>query len=119
CASLGLLISNDSTARRLAYKLHTEHPANRAFAATYAFALHSEGKTAEGLRLLENMSEQELRQPSLAAYYVMLLVENRELDRARSFLVDAERATLLPEEKQLLTAATAKILTHENTISQR
>lgn len=119
CASLGLLISGDGTARRLAYKLHAEHPANRAFAATYAFALHTEGKTAEGLRLLENMSEQERRQPALAAYYVVLLVENRELDRARSFLVDAERATLLPEEKQLLTAATAKILTQENTISQR
>ncbi len=119
CASLGLLINGDSTARRLAYKLHAEHPANRAFAATYAFALHTEGKTAEGLRLLQDMSEQELRQPTLAAYYVVLLVENRELDRARSFLVDAERAALLPEEKQLLMSATAKLLAHENAISQR
>ena len=119
CASLGLLISNDSTARRLAYKLHLEHPDNRAFAATYAFALHTEGKTDEALRLLETMSERELRQPALAAYYVVLLVENGELDRARLFLIDAERAVLLPEEKQLLTNATAKLFADENAISQR
>ncbi|MDQ2918854.1 MAG: hypothetical protein M3R10_03110 [Verrucomicrobiota bacterium] len=119
CASLGLLLSGDSTSRRLAGKLHNEHPTSRAFAATYAFALHTEGKSAEGLRLLENMSEQELRQPALAAYYVVLLVANKELERARSFLIDAQRASLLPEEKQLFAGATEKILAHENAISQR
>ena len=109
-ASLGLLLNSDSTARRLASKLHEEHPANRAFAATYAFALHTEGKRAEALRLLETLKEQELRHPSIAAYYVMMLVENGNLERARSFLVDARRAALLPEEQQLLDAAARKLI---------
>ncbi len=74
CASLGLLVSADSTSRRLALKLHTEHPTNDAFAAIYAFALHTEGKLAEGLKILETLKEEELRNPPVAAYYVVMLV---------------------------------------------
>ena len=34
-----------------------------------------------------------------------MLVENGKLARAQSFLAEAERAQLLPEEQQLLTGA--------------
>jgi len=110
CASLGLLLTGDSTARRLALKLHTEHPANRAFAATYAFALHTEGKFVEGLKVMESLKENELRHPSIAAYYVVMLVESGHLERARAYLANAKSAALLPEEQQLLNAATRKLL---------
>jgi Flp pilus assembly protein TadD len=110
CASLGLLLSGDSTARRLAAKLHTEHPKNRAFAATYAYALHTEGKYAEGLEVIERLKDQELRHPAIAAYYVVMLTDNGKLEQARSFLGDANRATLLPEEQKLLATATRKLL---------
>jgi hypothetical protein len=113
CASLSLLLHGDSTARRLALKLHQEHPANRAFAATCAFALHTEGKVADGLRVLENLKEEELRHPSIAAYYVVMLVESGNLTRARSYLVDARRAALLPEEQQLLDVAARKLMADE------
>ncbi|MCA1659263.1 MAG: hypothetical protein LC642_01795, partial [Verrucomicrobiaceae bacterium] len=104
------LLNGDSTARRLALRLHSEHPANRAFAATYAFALHCEGKLAEGLKVIEKLNDEELRVPALAAYYVVMLVENGKLERARSFLTYAERASLLPEERQLLATATRKLV---------
>ncbi|HEV3409704.1 MAG TPA: hypothetical protein VG095_05395, partial [Chthoniobacterales bacterium] len=110
CASLGLLLNGDSTARRLALRLHNEHPNNRAFAATYAFALHSEGKRAEALRVIEKLKEEELHVPAIAAYYVVMLVENGKLERARAFLAHAERASLLPEERQLLANATRKLV---------
>jgi predicted Zn-dependent protease len=109
CASLGLLITGDSTARRLATKLHTEHPANAAFAATYAFALHTDGKTAEGLKVLASLPEAQLRNPAIATYYFVMLVENGEVERAQSYLEIARTATLLPEEQQLLAAATRKL----------
>ena len=109
CASLGLLLHADTTSRRLASRLHNEHPTNRAFAATYAFALHTEGKFADGLKLMESMKEEDLRHPTLAAYYVVMLVENGHLERARAFLVDAKRASLLPEEQQLLDFAVRKL----------
>ena len=114
CASLGLLLHGDSTARRLAARLHTEHPANRAFAATHAYALHTAGKTAEALELMERMKEEELRHPAIAAYYVVMLVENGKLDRARSFLPNARRAMLLPEEQLLLSSATRKLVAVES-----
>ncbi|MFL6539876.1 MAG: hypothetical protein ACJ8HU_03865, partial [Chthoniobacterales bacterium] len=110
CANLGLLVSNDSTARRLALKLHHEHPDDRAFAATYAYALHTEGKRAEALKVLEKLKEEELRNPAIAAYYVVMLTDDGKLERARSFLGDAQRATLLPEEQQLLDAAVRTLL---------
>ncbi len=113
CASLGLLLSADSTARRLAAKLHSEHPTNRAFAATHAYGLHTEGKTAEALRLMESLQDEALRYPSIAAYYVIMLVQDGQLERARPYLLDAKRAALLPEEQQLLTAATRKLLPGE------
>ncbi len=110
CASLGLLTAPDTSARRLALRLHAEHPAQAAFSATFAYALHTEGKRTEALRVLEELKEETLRQPAIAAYYVIMLTESGKLERARSFLVEAKRATLLPEEQQLLDAAAAKLL---------
>ncbi|HEX8280707.1 MAG TPA: hypothetical protein VF551_04985, partial [Chthoniobacterales bacterium] len=112
-ASFGLLLNADSTARRLASKLHDEHPANRAFATTYAYALHTEGKSAEALQLMEKMKEEELRYPDIAAYYVIMLVDSGNIELARSYLVHAKRAALLPEEQQLLAAATRKLVASE------
>ena len=114
CASLGLLLSGDSSARRMAARLHIENPTNRAMAATHAFGLHTAGKTAEAVELMERMKEDELRHPAIAAYYVVMLVESGNLSRARLFLPNAQRATLLPEEQQLLSAATRKLVAAES-----
>lgn len=108
-ASLGLLLSGDSTARRLASKLHNEHPNNRVFAATYAFALDREGKTEEGLELMQTLQKDELRHPSIAAYYVVMLVNAGDFERAREYLPSAEHAPLLPEERELLMSAARKL----------
>jgi predicted Zn-dependent protease len=114
CASLGLLLNGDSSARRLATKLHAENPTNAAFSSTYAFALFTEGKTSEALREMETLKEPQLRHPSIAAYYFVMLVENGKMERAHSFLSAANKAQLLPEEQQLLTAATRKLLQHDS-----
>ncbi len=113
CANLGLLLNGDSTARRLAFKLHREHPTNRAFAATCAFALSKDGKLADGLKLMGSLSEEELQHPSLAAYYVVLLVEGKDFERARSYLANAQRAALLPEEEQMLNSAARQLVENE------
>jgi cytochrome c-type biogenesis protein CcmH/NrfG len=114
CASLGLLLNADSSARRLATKLHAENPANAAFRSTYAFALFTEGKTSQALKEMESLKEPQLRHPSIAAYYFVMLVENGKMDRAHSFLSAANKAQLLPEEQQLLTTATRKLLQHDS-----
>lgn len=109
CASLGLLLTGDSSARRLAAKLHTEYPASTVFRATYAFALHLEGKTGAALKVMETLKEAQLRHPAIAAYYFVMLVENGNMERAQSFLSAASQAQLLPEEQKLFAAATRKL----------
>jgi predicted Zn-dependent protease len=114
CASLGLLLSGDSSARRLALKLHKENPGNAIFSTTYAFALFTEGKTNDALKMMETLKDAQLRHPAIAAYYFMMLVENGSMERAHLFLSAANRAQLLPEEQQLLTTATRKLLQHDS-----
>jgi hypothetical protein len=113
-ASLGLLLTGDSAARRLATRLHADNPANPAFSSTYAFALFTEGKTSEALKQMETLKETQLRHPAIAAYYFVMLVENGKMERAHLFLSWANKAQLLPEEQQLLTAATRKLLQHDS-----
>lgn len=114
CASLGLLLNADSTARRLATKLHAEHPTNAAFSSTYAFALFTDGKTSEALKEMESLKEAQLRHPVIAAYYFVMLVESGKMERAHLYLSAANKAQLLPEEQQLLTTATRKLLQHDS-----
>ena len=114
CASLGLLLSGDSSSRRLAGKLHRENPANAIFRTTYAFALLTEGKTGDALKAMESLNEAQLRNPVVAAYYFVMLVESGNMERAHIFLSAANKATLLPEEQRLLTAATRKLLNHDS-----
>jgi predicted Zn-dependent protease len=114
CASLGLLLTGDSSARRLATKLHAENPADPVASSTYAFALFTEGKTREALTEMETLKEAHLRHPVIAAYYFVMLVENGKMEQAHSFLSAANKALLLPEELQLLSTATRKLLQHDS-----
>lgn len=114
CASLGLLLSGDNSSRRMAEKLHTENPANAVFSTTYAFSLFTEGKTNDALKAMETLKDSQLRHPAVAAYYFVMLVENGSMERAHLFLSAANKAQLLPEEQQLLTAATRKLLQHDS-----
>lgn len=114
CASLGLLLSGDSSARRLATKLHKENPGNAILSTTYAFALFTDGKTNDALKMMETLKDAQLRHPTIAAYYFVMLVEHGSMERAHLFLSAANRAQLLPEEQQLLTTATRKLLQHDS-----
>ncbi len=105
CASLGLLLTGDSSARRLAGKLHSENPTNAVLNTTFAFALFTEGKIAAALKAMETLKEAQLRSPAVAAYYFVMLVENGNMERAHLFL---------SEEQELLTAATRKLLNHDS-----
>ncbi len=62
---------------------------------------------------MERLKEEELQHPAIATYYFVMLIEQGNLGRARPFLAYAQRATLLPEEQHLLTAATRKLLAQE------
>lgn len=107
-AALGLLLgTNMVRSARLAKESYMSSPTNSAVIATYAFALHCGGKTAEGLKLMQCIPEAELRRPDVALYYGVLLAACGQSARAQSYLVAAEKRRALPEEARLLEQARA------------
>jgi len=86
----------------LAAEVYHKAPTNASYASTYAFSLHLQEKTVEGLKVLETLTPQQLREPGIAACYSLLLNASGQIDRARPYLELASRARLLPEERKLL-----------------
>lgn len=106
-AMFSLLVGqNRAKAHRLALENFNLSPTNTVFLSTRAFSLHMQGDTAGGLKLLNTVPEKLLRNPSLAAYYGILLAAQGEADKARPYLDIADKnPQLLPEEKALVAAA--------------
>jgi predicted Zn-dependent protease len=100
------LKTNLSQAYALAKELHEQNLDDPSVTSTYAYALHLQGSTQEGIAALEKMKAGSLEQPSVALYYGVLLSAAGEPDKAAHFLALAKaKGTLLPEEKQLLPRA--------------
>ena len=105
-AMLSLLLDRDTEkAQSLAAELYKEAPDDPTIVSTFAFALHSQGKSAEGRAILEKLKPEQLRTPGLAAYYAILLASSGASAEARPYFELALKGPLLPEEKKLLAAA--------------
>jgi len=107
-AQLSLLLDLDKQrARSLAKKVFERDPANAAFASTYAFSLYTQGQYAQALQAFQNVKEEDMRAPAVAAYYGIVLMASGDKAKARQFLELGQKATLLPEERELLSRAIA------------
>ena len=78
---------------------------NPVFASTYAFSLHLQGKTKEGIEVLRALKPEELADPAVAVYYGVLLAAAGEAQAAKDYLDKSAKAFLLPEELALVTSA--------------
>ena len=109
-AQLSLLLNVERPrATRSARKLHEDDPASPVFASTYAFALYSQGQFADALKAFSTLPADALRAPAVAAYYGMVLAATGDKAAAREYLELGKKAPLLPEERALLTRATATL----------
>jgi cytochrome c-type biogenesis protein CcmH/NrfG len=105
-AQLALLLNlNADRGQKIARDIYEKDPKNPAYASTYAFALHVQGDTKKGLKVLEALTPEQLRQPEIAAYYGILLAAAGDQARAGEYLDLGDKATLLPEEKTLMEKA--------------
>ncbi len=105
-AQISLLLNADvDRARRLAAELYRKEGSNPAYASTYAFALYRKGDTNGALKVMNGLSDSQLRDPSVAAYYSVILAEAGDMARAREYLKLSAPAKLLPEEKELVVKA--------------
>ena len=105
-AQICLLLNADvERARKLAAEVYRKEGANPAYAATYAFALHTKGDTIGALKVMRGLNTTQLHDPSVAAYYGVLLAAAGDAQGAREYLKLGASAKLLPEEKALITKA--------------
>jgi predicted Zn-dependent protease len=107
-AQVSLLLHVDLTqARQFAADLFHKEPSNSAYTSTYAFSLYQNGDAKGALRVMSTLPADGLKDPSVAAYYGVILVGAGEREKAQEYLEIGKKARLLPEEKALLERATA------------
>lgn len=105
-AQISLLLGADvERARKIAAELLSKDPSNASFLSTYAFSLYTKGDIEGALQAMEKLSPDQLRDPSVAAYYGVVLAAAGQKEKAREYLRRASEAKLLPEEKALIAKA--------------
>jgi tetratricopeptide (TPR) repeat protein len=105
-AQISLLIGADvERARKVAAETRSKEPRNGAYVATYAFSLYTSGDVKGALQTMDQLTPDQLRDPSVAVYYGVVLAAAGQKEKAREYLQRAAKATLLPEEKALVEKA--------------
>jgi Flp pilus assembly protein TadD len=103
---LSLLSGKDlAAAHKDADELYASEPQNPVFASTYAFSLHLQGKTKEGIEVLRALKSAELANPAVGVYYGVLLAAAGEAQAAKDYLDKSAKVFLLPEELALVISA--------------
>jgi tetratricopeptide (TPR) repeat protein len=100
-----LLKLNLPRTHELAREIYSAHPEEAIVTSTYAFSLHLQGRTKDGLATLEKLKPEALETPSVAVYYGLLLSETGQNNKAAKYLGIAQKSELLPEEKALVVDA--------------
>ena len=99
-----VLKTGSSQAHQFAREIYEAEPGNPTLASTYAYSLHVQGKTAEGLAALQKLDHASCAKPPVVLYYGVLLWASGKTKEAAPYLRLATAGTeLLPEEKALLT----------------
>jgi Flp pilus assembly protein TadD len=79
------------------------------FISTYAYSLFVQDKRAEAVKVFGPIKPEFLKIPAVAAYYGVVQAFSGNRDAAKDPLALAEGSTLLPEEKELVRQAKAKL----------
>ncbi len=105
-AQVSLLLNVDvKHARAVAAQLYRKEGSNPAYTSTYAFALYTKGDAKGALKIMNGLSQSELHDPPIAAYYGVVLVATGKAEKAKEYLKLARAAKLLPEESRLVAKA--------------
>ncbi len=98
-----LLKSNLTEAVKLATEAYLQSPTNLNEISTYAYALCQQGKVAEGLEIMNHLTPEQRKQPTIALYYGILLAANNQKPEGKYYAKIAQtHEDWLPEEQKLL-----------------
>jgi Flp pilus assembly protein TadD len=109
-ANVSLLRNSEvEKANRLAKEAYDAMPKNPFYASTYAYSLLLQNRRDDALKVLAGVKADYLRIPSVAAYYGVVEAQCGHNDIAKDPLTRADAARLLPEEKELVRRAIARL----------
>jgi thioredoxin-like negative regulator of GroEL len=109
-ARLGLNIDqNTKQAQQLAKQAYERAPDDVSCAVTYAFSLYVQGRSTEGLEILQKLPPEALHESHAAVYAAVLLLDENQTDGAKEYIQVAKRGPIHIEEKHLLEDELAKI----------
>lgn len=109
-ARLGLNIDqNTRQAQELAKQAYERAPHDVNAAVAYAFSLYVQGRTAEGVNVIQKLPTEATRESHNAVYAAVLLLDVNQADAAKEYLQVAKRGPLYPEEKRLLEDEVTKV----------
>jgi tetratricopeptide (TPR) repeat protein len=109
-ARLGLNIDqNTKQAQQLAKQAYERAPNDVSCAVTYAFSLYVQGRSTEGLEILQKLPPEALHESHAAVYAAVLLLDENQTDGAKEYIQVAKRGPIYIEEKHLLEDELAKI----------
>ncbi|MEJ0090099.1 MAG: hypothetical protein WDM80_10190 [Limisphaerales bacterium] len=100
-----LLDAQELKPNEMAQAAYELAPDNQSYISTYAFSLYLQKKYAEALQIIEKLSPQQLKKPSIAGYYGLILKANGNLTKAKPYFDLALKSNLLPEERKLFERA--------------
>ena len=106
---LGLLLQQDlPRMTQQAEALNTIAGTNGIFASTYALALHLNGRSADGLAIINQLPAAEQTRAEVRPYRALLQAATGDKAGARAELLQAAAQAYLPEEKRLFTVAASE-----------
>ena len=109
-ARVGLNIDqNTKQAQELAKRAYDRAPDDVNCAVTYAFALYVQGRTTDGLAVLEKLPPEALRDPHTAVYAAIIFLDLNQSDKAKEYIQIAKQGPIYAEEKRLLEDEVNKI----------
>jgi thioredoxin-like negative regulator of GroEL len=119
-AQISLLLNAEPAhGRKLAEEVYRQDSSNPLYVTTYAYALYSKGDLSGAIKAMQDLTEGQLQQPAVSAYYGIFLAGSGDVEKARYYLEGGEKARLLPEEKALLDQAKRRLQSHAATPSRR
>jgi len=103
-----ILDRNQSEGQRVAKEAFDQAPTEPPCVVAQAFSLNSQGRTPEGIAILQKLPAEKLHDARVALYVAVLLLNDGKADAAHEFVDAANSGFVFPEEKKLLQEALQK-----------
>src|SRR5881398_1408203 len=100
-----ILDRNQSEGQRVAKQAFDQAPTEPPCVVAQALSLSSQGRTADGVAVLQKLAPEKLHDARVALYLAVLLLNDGKADEAHEFIDAANSGFVFPEERKLLQQA--------------